>query len=259
MSGQAPDGPDAPDGLEGATALVGVIGGVGPLATALFLEAVVLLTEAGRDQDHVDMVVLQHASIPDRTAHVLGLSQEDPGPVMAQDARRLERWGAAFVVVPCNTAQHYVDQITAAVAIPVVSIVERTVAAAVARRGDLVTAGVLATDGTVAAGVYQGVLARAGVEALVPDPAGQAAVTEIIYGGVKAGLPVDPARLREAVEDLLSRGAQLVLLGCTELSVVAASCGMLDDARVVDSLDSLVRATITRSGHRVRAGSAPRP
>lgn len=252
MSAQDPDGPDGP---WGPAPLVGVIGGVGPMATALFLEAVVRLTEADRDQDHVDMVVLQHASIPDRTAHVLGLSQEDPGPVMARDAQRLQRWGAAFVVVPCNTAQHYVDQITAAVQVPVVSIVERTVAAATARRPGVRTAGVLATEGTIAAGTYQKALTEVGVEAVLPHPAGQAAVTGIIYDGVKAGRPVDPASLREAVEALVARGAEVVLLGCTELSVVAASSGMLDDPRVVDSLDALARATITRSGHRVRGGS----
>lgn len=78
MSTQDPAGPGGP------TRLVGVIGGVGPLATALFLETVARLTEADRDQD--------------------------PGPVMAQDARRLQRWRAGFVVVPCNTAHHDVEQ-----------------------------------------------------------------------------------------------------------------------------------------------------
>ena len=243
--------------------LVGVVGGVGPLATATFLAAVVASTEADRDQDHVDMVVLQHASIPDRTAHVLGLSEQDPGPVMAEDARRLQRWGAGFVVVPCNTAQRYVEQMAAVVDVPVVSIVEETVAAALLRRPGPRTVGVLATEGTIAAGSYQEVLAAAGVRAVVPGPAGQAAVSGIIYDGVKAGRAVDPAGLRGLVDDLLSHGADLVVLGCTELSVVAASCGLVDDPRVVDSLDALARATIVRAGHRVRerpgAGASPRP
>ena len=69
-----------------AQPLVGVLGGVGPLATAYFLQLLVALTEAERDQDHVDAVVLNHATIPDRTDFILGRSDADPGPVLARDA-----------------------------------------------------------------------------------------------------------------------------------------------------------------------------
>ncbi|WP_036959679.1 aspartate/glutamate racemase family protein, partial [Promicromonospora kroppenstedtii] len=94
--------PDAGGRAGGAPAgrtLVGVLGGVGPLATVLFMDRVVRLTEAARDQDHIDMVVLQHASVPDRTAFVLGRSADDPGPVLADDARRLARAGAGLLVL----------------------------------------------------------------------------------------------------------------------------------------------------------------
>ena len=85
--------------------LVGVIGGVGPQATAYFLDMVVRLTDAARDQDHLDMVVLNHASIPDRTAFILGESDEDPGAValmhkLAQKSR--DRWPATAVDFPKN-------------------------------------------------------------------------------------------------------------------------------------------------------------
>ncbi len=246
-----------PAALGAAAGLGGVLGGAGPLATAYFLELVVRLTDAAHDQGHADLLVLQHASIPDRTAHIVGRSPQDPGPVMAEDARRLERWGASFIVVPCNTAHHYLDEISAAVGVPVVSIVGETVAVALRRRSGLRTVGVLATEGTIAAGVYQGALARAGVTALVPDAEGQDAVSEAVYAGVKAGRPVDGAALARVVDSLLARGAQLVLLGCTELSVAAVSCGLLDGEHVVDSLDALARTTILRSGHRVRDDDGP--
>lgn len=244
-------------GRREGTRLAGVIGGSGPLATACFLETVVRLTDAEQDQDHVDLIALQHATTPDRTAHVLGGSAQDPGPVMADDARRLERWGAELVVVPCNTAHHYLAQITGAVGVPVVSIVAETVAAAVARRPGVRTVGVLATEGTIAAHVYQDALAGVGVGAVVPVPALQAVVSHIVYGGVKAGHRVDPAALRQVVDALLAQGAELVVLGCTELSVVALAGGLLDDARVVDSLDVLARATIRASGHAVRRSPCP--
>lgn len=244
-------------GRREGTSLAGVVGGSGPLATACFLETVVRLTDADQDQDHVDLIALQHATTPDRTAHVLGRCAQDPGPVMADDARRLERWGAELVVVPCNTAHHYLAQIAGAVGVPVVSIVAETVAAAQQRRPGLRTVGVLATEGTIAARVYQDALAGAGLAAVVPGPDLQAVVSDIVYGGVKAGQPVDPGALGHVVEALVVQGAELVVLGCTELSVVALACGLLDDARVVDSLDALARTTIRATGHVVRGRPCP--
>ncbi|WP_069387885.1 aspartate/glutamate racemase family protein [Cellulosimicrobium cellulans] len=236
----------------GERAPVGVIGGVGPLATAYFLQLVVSLTDAERDQDHLDMVVLNHATIPDRTAFVLGRSDEDPGPVLARDARRLEAFGVSFLVMPCNTAHYFTQQVLDAVRVPFVSIIDTTVAAAGERVAGLTTVGLLATAGTAASGVYQDAFAAHGVETLVPDDADQAVVSRIIYEQVKAGRPVDLEALRGVTARLVERGASVVILGCTELSVVAVDHGLLADPLYLDSMDQLARATIRRAGHRVR-------
>lgn len=241
-------GPGAPDGPR---VEVGVIGGVGPAATVCFLDLVVRHTAAERDQDHVDLVVLQHSGIPDRTAYILGQSQENPGPVMAADARRLEGLGVGFVVVPCNTAHHFTDEVAAAVAVPVLSIVDETADEAVARPG-VRRVGVLATSGTLAARVYQRAFDARGVESLVPDAADQAVVMRIIYDQVKAGRPADVAALHAVADRLRERGADVVVLGCTELSVVAAQHDLLGDDRYLDSLDVLARRTVERAGHRLR-------
>lgn len=232
---------------------VGVIGGVGPQATAYFLDMVVRLTEARRDQDHLDLVVFNHASIPDRTAFILGTSDEDPGPVMAGDARRLERFGVSFLVVPCNTAHHFTEQVVGAVSVPVLSIIDETVAEAARRVPDLRRVGVLATSGTLHARVYHRALEACGVEPVQPSPEDQAIVMAIIYEQVKAGLPVDLAAFTGVMDRLRAAGAQVVVLGCTELSIVAADHGLLEaDRTVVDSLDVLARRTIERAGHVVR-------
>lgn len=236
----------------GERAPVGVIGGVGPLATAYFLQLVVSLTEAERDQDHLDMVVLNHATIPDRTAFVLGRSDADPGPVLARDARRLEAFGVSFLVMPCNTAHYFTQQVLDAVRVPFVSIIDTTVAAARERVAGLTTVGLLATAGTAASGVYQDAFAAHRVDTLVPDDADQAVVSRIIYEQVKAGRPVDLDALRGVTANLVERGASVVILGCTELSVVAVDHGLLADPLYLDSMDQLARATIRRAGHRVR-------
>jgi aspartate racemase len=228
--------------------LVGVVGGVGPLATAYFLDRVVRLTDAATDQEHVDLVVHQRASVPDRTAFLLGRSDADPGPVMAVCAAELAGLGAEAVVLPCNTAEPFLPAVEAAAGVPVVGIVRATVAEAVALVPGLERVGVLATDGTLAARTYHDELARVGAEALVPSAADQATVMAVIYEQVKAGRPVDVPALAAVADRLAAAGAQCVVLGCTELSVVAADVTAATAAFVVDSVDALARTTIRLAG-----------
>ncbi|WP_449385134.1 aspartate/glutamate racemase family protein [Cellulomonas soli] len=238
-------------GNASARGLVGVIGGVGPAATVCFLDKVVRLTAADTDQEHVELVVLQHSSIPDRTAFILGTSPQDPGPVMARDARRLSSLGVDFIVVPCNTAHFFTAEVEAASSVPVLSIVDETLDE-VARDGAVRTVGLLATSGTLTSGVYQRAAQARGLSTLEPDEQDQARVMRIIYDQVKAGRPADVAGLLDVVAGLVARGADRVVLGCTELSVVADEAGLLERPELVDSLDVLARCTVLRAGHTLR-------
>jgi aspartate racemase len=242
---------------------VGVIGGVGPLATAYFAQQVVAMTKAQRDQDHVDMIIFNHASIPDRTAFVLGESQDDPGPILAQDAARLEAFGADFLVMPCNTAHYFTGRILDAITVPLLSIIEVTVAAAMRRvpglgavglgAVGLGSVGLLATAGTVTSRVYHDAFGAHGIDVLVPDDEEQRQINTVIYEQVKAGQPVDIAAVRAVADALTARGAQVVVLGCTELSVLAVDYRLLDEPQFLDSTNELVRSTIIHAGNEVRA------
>jgi len=232
--------------------LVGVIGGVGPLSTAYFLERLIRLTDAHHDQDHIDAIVFNHAGIPDRTDYLVGRSDVDPGPILAADARRLEAFGSSFLVMPCNTAHYFYQTIERAVAIPFISIVDVTVAEALRRYPTAKAVGLLATEGTVASGVYHNAFQKYGVEVIVPDLDDQAVINNVIYEQVKAGLPVDVAAIRVIARKLVGSGASVVLLGCTELSVVALDHHLLIDPIFLDTMETLVRATIIEAGHHVR-------
>lgn len=238
-----------------ADTVVGVIGGLGPAATALFLQLVVDLTPADRDQQHLDLVVLDHSTTADRTAAILDPSAPDPTASLTRDARRLEALGAAFISVPCNTAHHFFHELERTVSIPVVSIVDVTSRAAYDRavqrvgdRGGAPCVAVLATDGTREAGVYQDTLKSLGAQVILPDVPQQEQVMSVIYDGVKAGGPVDVEGLLGVVDALLARGADTVVMGCTELSVVYAEQGWRERPELVDSVESLAVATVTRAG-----------
>jgi len=108
--------------------VVGVIGGMGPDATVDFMSRVIAFTEATRDQDHVRMLVDNNPAVPCRQEALLR-DGKDPGPVLAGMARGLETAGADFLVMPCNTAHAFADVVRDAVSIPLLSIVDTTVAA----------------------------------------------------------------------------------------------------------------------------------
>lgn len=230
--------------------VVGILGGVGPLSTVYFMDRILRLTSAQKDQDHVDMLVTNHATIPDRTAFILGESADNPLPILVEDARKLQAAGADFLVLPCNTAHYFYDEISNAVTIPVLNIVESTIAYAKHAVPELRKLGVLATEGTMKTDTYGLYGGRQGIECVAPDERGRAAVMRIIYEQVKAGRPADTDALFAEVEALKARGCGAVVLGCTELSVAYRDSGV-HRPDIVDSLDVLAKSTVLACGKKL--------
>ncbi len=248
-----------PDSWHGP--VIGVLGGLGPAATAIFLDLLVRATAASSDQEHLDVLVSQHSSTPDRTAGILHDDAPDPGPVLARDAHMLERMGSDVLVLPCNTAHHFVQGVLDATTVPFVSIVEATmdtVEQVIATTGGSV--GVFATEGTIAARVYQDAIEHRGLTPLVPDPALQAEINALIYEQVKAGRPIDRGMVARTIAQAKAAGAGVIVLGCTELSVIYDRLGMRGEAGLVDSLTELARATVLAAGRELSPDfqSAPR-
>ncbi|MEX0974068.1 MAG: amino acid racemase [Bacillota bacterium] len=196
--------------------VVGIIGGMGPEATADLFLKIVKSTPAGRDQDHLRIVIDNNPEIPDRTAFILGKGA-DPRPYLLATARNVEKMGADFMVIPCNTAHYFHKEIQAAVNVPVLHIMKE-----VARElsGKIQKAGILASTGTLRTRLYEDHLKEAGIEAVVPLGTDQDEVMDAIYS-VKAG---DLAKGRELAlkqgARLISMGAQVVIAGCTEIPLV---------------------------------------
>ena len=220
--------------------VVGIIGGMGPLATADLIEKITKLTPVAREQDHLRLLVDSHPQIPDRNDAVWG-SGPSPAPAMAESARLLERSGAELIVIACNTAHHWVDEVAASVSVPVISMVDVTVQAAVARRPARV--GVMAITACLATSMYQDRLAASGIQSLTLDDAEQAAFTRTI-AGIKASGRTDALRasMLHHADALIDGGAELLIAGCTEIPIVIGEA----DVRVpvISSTDELARATV---------------
>lgn len=228
--------------MMGAAKIVGVLGGMGPEATVDFMAKVIALTPAEKDQDHVHMLVDHNPKVPNRQAAIL-TDGEDPQPALAIMAQRLQEAGAEFLVVPCNTAYVFQDAITSATTIPLISIIDVTVAAIAEQSPGASKVGILATNGCLRAGVYQSALAAAGLQAILQNDDEQNELMNLV-DGIKAGVRGGEVAIamRDLARALQNRGAQAIIAGCTEIPLV------LDDAALsvplISSTDVLAQKTV---------------
>jgi len=222
--------------------LVGVIGGMGPDATIDFMSRVLAKTPAEKDQDHIRMLVEHNPRIPSRQLAMRG-DGENPGPILAEMATRLEAADADFIVMPCNAAHAWQDDIVAAVNIPFISIIEASVSKALRLAPVNGAVGVLTTPACFMAGLYQEALADANREAVLQTPDELAEAIALI-DRIKAGDQSEPvvAGLCELAERLLSRGATTLIAACTELPLVLKPS--MFTVPLVSSTDVLAEKTV---------------
>lgn len=235
---------------------IGVVGGVGPAATVDFMTKIVRNTPARCDQEHIKIVVEQNPQIPDRTENLIG-EGADPTVALYATCKKLEADEADLIAIPCNTAHAFVERIQPYLAIPIINMLAETVAFMRRHYPERQTVGLLATSGTMRSRVYHDIIAQAGLQLRVPDVANQARVMNAIYGeqGVKAGFTTGECQddLLVALRDVVEQGAQIVILGCTELPLLVVQN---DDFKVagksvvvLDPTEILARKCVSLSLH----------
>jgi len=231
------------------TKTVGVIGGLGPMATVYFYDMVVRLTDAKTDQEHIDMVIANRATTPDRTDYIIGNSDKSPVTVLRKDAKRLESFGSDFLVITCNTAHFFYDDIAKEVNIPVLNIIEETVK--YAKEKNHKKLGILATTGNINTRLYQDMCEKYGIECLVLDEEKQSYIMSIIYDDIKSGKPADMEKFNKVVSHLQENNCDGAILGCTELSILKND-NNLDNDFYIDSLEVLAVKTIENCDKKVK-------
>jgi aspartate racemase len=140
---------------------------------------------------------------------------------LADAARRLERGGADFLVLCTNTMHRVADEVADAVGIPLLHIADAT--AEHIKAGGLTSVGLLGTRYTMEQGFYRERLAeRHGLHVLVPDAGGRKVVHDVIYDELVLGRIEERSRAvyREIMRDLVTRGAEAIILGCTEIGLL---------------------------------------
>lgn len=228
---------------------LGVIGGLGPMATAYYLELMIRMTEAQRDQEHPEIIILNIPSIPDRTAYILGRSTENPLPPMVELGKQLKSLGASVVATPCITAHYFHEALQEGIGLPLIHGIRCT--AQTLHAAGIRKVGLMATDGTVQSGIFQHQVEELGMDLVLPGETGQRGVMTLIYDQVKAGLEPDMALFAAIRDELRSKGAQAVVLGCTELSLLKKQQEVGEG--ILDALEVLAKESVLACGKKVKA------
>lgn len=230
------------------TKILGVLGGLGPMATAYYLELMIKMTDAATDQEHLQSIVMNFPTVPDRTAFILGRSEQSPLEPMIALGRQLKAMGASVIATPCITAHYFHQPLQEGIGLPMIHGIE-----CIARQlsdGGISRVGLMATDGTVQSGIFQRQVEAQGMELVLPDGEGQAAVMALIYDQIKAGKQPDMTLFESVKDQLRRKGAQVVVLGCTELSLLKKETPLGDG--IVDALEVLAQESVLACGKQVK-------
>lgn len=228
--------------------ICGIIGGMGPEATVDLMRRIIRNTRAVDDADHARLIVDNNPQVPSRIKALLEGGGEDPAPVLAGMAARLEAWGADFLCMPCNTAHLYLPRIRAAVSLPVLDMVELTAEAARRAFPLARAAGILASPAVRLTRLYEGALAERGFAALYPDEEWERrlfSAIRMVKGGDTG--PEPGGIFAGAAAHLRQKGAELCLVACTELSALRE--GPENPVpHMIDAAEELARAVVVRAG-----------
>lgn len=188
------------------------------MATVYYTELIVKMTNALNDNEHIPTIVCNRTTIPDRTGFMLGKTNRSPLPEILETAHFLENSGVGVIGVPCVTAHFFYDRYAGECRVPIINMVRET--AQYLKGVGVKKVGIMATEGTVSCGFLQRELEEQGFLVTVPGKKGQSLLMGIIYNQIKATKAVDLTDFFQAEQELRDAGAEVILLGCTELSLI---------------------------------------
>lgn len=227
---------------------LGVIGGLGPMATARFMEMVIEMTDASCDQEHLEMIIYNCPRIPDRTAYILGRSAENPAVQMIKIGRSLAEQGASCIAIPCITAHYFHEELSEGIEIPILNAITGTGEELI--KAGVGCVGIMATEGTVKSRLFQDRLEDMGLCVNLPDDVHQKYITDVIYKNIKSGQPADMERFSEAAEYIRRQGAEVLILGCTELSLIKKDHDL--GSGYLDAMEVLAQRAVTACRARLK-------
>ncbi|WP_242972890.1 cysteate racemase [Anaeromicrobium sediminis] len=227
---------------------IGILGGMGPLATVDIFNKIITLTEANSDNEHIEIIVDNNTRIPDRTNHIIN-NGENPTNYLIKSAIRLEMMGADVIIMPCNTAHYFYDEVVKYIDIPFLNMIVET-AKETEKLYSGKKVGLLATAGTYNSGIYDKVFSEYGLELIKPDSDKMKYIMDLIYGIKSGRSDIDITNFHTVLQDLKEQEVEAFILGCTELPIAFE---MFDiNEKYIDPTKILARSSIKYVGRKIR-------
>lgn len=224
-----------------------VLGGMGSLATESYVRLLNERTPSKRDQDYLDYIVVNHASVPDRSTYILDHDADNPLPALIEDVKQQSQLNPNFFVLTCNSAHYFYKDMQAATDIPIMHMPKLAVEEIQVIKPNAKRVGILGTPGTIKIGLYSRFIEEHNYELVEPTTAIIEETENLIFTDIKQNGHVNPKRyhelLRRMIEDL---HCDIVVLGCTELSL-AQEQAPDHDYPVADAQSILVDKTIEQA------------
>lgn len=223
---------------------LGVIGGMGPLATVKFYDKVVLNTDAHNDNEHIDLVVLNHSTMPDRTRCIIEKKDLEFLNVIKKDLEILDNIGVDVVAIPCNTSHYFYDEFSKYTNLKIINMIEETILE-IKKRGVKQVA-VFGTIGTLNSKVYDKYAQKYGIEVKELSVEDKNSVMDIIYK-IKETNNLENKEFIEILNKYCDKDT-IGIIACTELSLL----DICKSINTIDALDVLVNKSIELSGAKIK-------
>jgi aspartate racemase len=225
--------------------IIGILGGMGPEATIDLFYKIIKFTPAKKDQEHLRIIIDNNPKIPDRTAAILGKG-EDPLPALQETAQNLEKAGADFIVIPCNTAHYFLSSIQESVSIPVLNMIEETAKETKKRIPQIKKVGLLASIGVYKSEIYHQRFKKFNIEVISPEEKDKEEIMKVIYT-IKAGdLSKEVKKnILKITQKLIDKGAEAIIAGCTEIPLILKEGDV--SVPLIDSTQILAKAAVQKA------------
>ena len=225
--------------------IIGILGGMGPEATIDLFYKIIKFTPAEKDQDHLKIIIDNNPKIPDRTAAILGKG-EDPLPALQETAKNLEKAGADFIIIPCNTAHYFLPLIQESVKIPILNMIEETAKETQKKIPSIKKVGLLASIGTYKTKIYHQHFKKYNIEVISPEEKDKEKVIKVIYA-VKAGNLSEEIKknILKIAQKLIDKGAEAIIAGCTEIPLILKEGDV--PAPIIDPTQVLAKIAIRKA------------
>jgi len=221
---------------------VGIIGGLGPETTSEFYLDLVFSC-AKKDKTARPPIIISSVPLPYQIEEDLILRSEGMEryiPYLTAEAQRLEKLGADFIVMPCNSLHVFIKQIRDSVSVPVLSIVEETVK--FLKRENMNKVGIVSTSATIKNKLYENAFAENGIEYLAPNELQQARMGKFILNLVLGQQKNrDREELISIINEFENKGLDCVILACTDLQLLIPSHKNL---KIFDTMKIFADATV---------------